>query len=91
MATAPHNGQDAADHAHVHKRIGEQDHGDAAGQQTRKQGRCVQCNGQAPQDQEGKGCNQSQVAQQAKLFRNAAKMKSVVRSGMNSDGSVYLS
>ena len=63
-----HHRQDAADHAHVHEGVGEEDHGHRAGQQAREQRGRVQRDGQAAEDQEDEAGDQAQVAGQAELL-----------------------
>ena len=79
------DGQDAADHAHVDEGVGEERQRDRAGQQPGEEGWRLGGNHQAAKDQEDEAEDQRGAAGGLpNSSENAAKMKSVVRSGMNS-------
>ena len=67
--------QDATDHAHVDKGVGEKDEGDAARQQAGEQRGAFGGDGQAPKHQHHEAHNQQAVANQAKFFGESGKHK----------------
>ena len=69
----PHHGQDAADHAHVHKSVGKENHRDGGSHQAAKQGGGLQRNGQRPPHQQHKAGDEHEVADQAKFFGEGGK------------------